>query len=228
MAIKLQIKMNANLYLRDPELSELGRSIIKEGIILFYELGYEDFTFKKLAVKIGTTEAGIYRYFENKHRLLTYITTWFWAWLEYQLFFHTNNMTNAEEKVNIAIELLTFRADSQFLMEGINKEMLSKIIITEGDKSFLNRNVAEDNKAMLFKPYKDFCHKIAELFLEYRKDYPFPHSLASSLIEIAHHQLYFKDHLPRLTDFPNAKNADDLVIFLKQLVFSTLKNYHKV
>lgn len=224
MAIKLQIKMNANLYLRDPELSELGRSIIKEGIVLFYELGYEDFTFKKLAAKIGTTEASIYRYFENKHRLLTYVITWFWAMLEYQLMFYTNNMTDAKEKINIAIELLTFRVDGHFITEGVSKEMLSKIIITEGNKSFLNRNVTVDNQAMLFKPYKDFCHKIAELFLEYRKDYKYPHSLASSLIEIAHHQLYFKDHLPRLTDFPNANNSDELVVFLKQLVFKNLEN----
>lgn len=224
MAIKLQIKMNANLYLRDPELSELGRSIIKEGIVLFYELGYEDFTFKKLAAKIGTTEASIYRYFENKHRLLTYVITWFWAMLEYQLMFYTNNMNDVKEKINIAIELLTFRMGGHFLTGGVSNEMLSRIIITEGNKSFLNRNVTVDNQAMLFKPYKDFCHKIAELFLEYRKDYAFPHSLASSLIEIAHHQLYFKDHLPRLTDFPNDKNSDELVLFLKQLVFKNLEH----
>jgi AcrR family transcriptional regulator len=222
MAIKLQIKMNANLYLRDPEQSELGRSIIKDGIALFYELGYEEFTFKKLAAKIGTTEASIYRYFENKHRLLTYVITWFWAMLEYQLMFYTNNMTDAKNKINIAIELLTFRVDSQFVFEGISMEMLSKIIITEGNKSYLNRNVTIDNKALLFKPYKDFCHKIAELFLEFNNEYKYPHSLASSLIEIAHHQLYFKDHLPRLTDFQEGKNSDELILFLKQVVFNNL------
>jgi hypothetical protein len=26
-----------------------------------------------------TTEAGIYRYFENKHLLLTYIISWYWV-----------------------------------------------------------------------------------------------------------------------------------------------------
>jgi AcrR family transcriptional regulator len=228
MDLQLQIKMNAHLYLRDPELSELGRNILKESIILFFEIGYEEFTFKKLALKIGTTEASIYRYFENKHRLLTYITTWFWTWLEYQLLFHTNNLNDPKDKINIIIDLLTFRVEDQFLMAGVNKKMLSKIVISEGDKSFLTKNVAEDNKAMLFKPYKDFCHKIAEIFLEYKNDYPFPHSLASSLVEMAHYQLYFKDHLPRLTDFPNAPNSDQLVLFLKQVVFSTLDNFEKI
>ena len=37
----------------------------------------EEFTFRKLAQKINTTEASVYRYFENKHRLLIYILAWY-------------------------------------------------------------------------------------------------------------------------------------------------------
>jgi AcrR family transcriptional regulator len=227
MELQLQIKMNPNLYVRDPEMSELGKSIIREGIKLFFEIGFEEFTFKKLASKIGTTEASIYRYFENKHRLLTYLITWFWTWLEYQLIFHTNNLVDPKEKINIVIDLLTFRAKDQFITDEIDKYMLNKIVISEGVKSFLTKNVTEDNKAMLFQPYKDLCHRIADIFLSYKKDYPFPHSLASSIIEIAHYQTYFKDHLPRLTDFPNAKDSNQLVIFIKQMVFSTLDYFKK-
>lgn len=40
---------------------------------MIYKTGYEAFTFKKLAEDIGTTEAGIYRYFENKYKLLVYL-----------------------------------------------------------------------------------------------------------------------------------------------------------
>lgn len=228
MSLHLQIKMNPNLYLKDPELTELGKSIIKDGIVLLFELGYEDFTFKKLAFKIGTTEASIYRYFENKHRLLTYLVTWYWVWQEYQLLFQLNNVQDPKSKINIIIELLTFRTNDDFLTSNMNREMLNKIIICEGDKSYLTKNVQEDNKAMIFKPYKDFCHKIAEVFLEYRADYAFPHSLASSVIELAHHQIYFKDYLPRLTDFPNAESTDKLVVFMKQLIFSTLDNFEQV
>ena len=47
MEVQLQIKMNAKLYLRDPETSELGKGIIRHGIEMIYELGFEDFTFKK-------------------------------------------------------------------------------------------------------------------------------------------------------------------------------------
>ena len=78
MEVQLQIKMNEKLFLRDPEQTELGKKIIRHSIQLIYKHGFELFTFKKLAEDIGTTEAGIYRYFENKHRLLIYITAWYY------------------------------------------------------------------------------------------------------------------------------------------------------
>ena len=66
MELQLQIKMNEKLFVRNPEQTELGRKIIQFSIQLIQENGFESFTFKKLAEEIGSTEAGIYRYFENK------------------------------------------------------------------------------------------------------------------------------------------------------------------
>ena len=94
MDINLQVKMNEKLYIRNPELSDLGKKIIKHSILLIHKNGFELFTFRKLAESIGTTEASIYRYFENKHRLLIYLTAWYWNWLEYQINFQTNNIKN--------------------------------------------------------------------------------------------------------------------------------------
>jgi AcrR family transcriptional regulator len=222
MEVQLQIKMNSKLYLRNPEISELGKSIVRDGIEMIYELGFEEFTFKKLATKIGTTEASIYRYFENKHKLLTYITTWFWTWLEYQLLFRTNNLKEGKQKIDAIIRLLAIQDKDDFGLESKSKHVLHKIVISEGDKSFLTKHVTEDNKAMLFQPYKDLCHRIAEVFLEYRPGYLYPHSLASTLVETAHRQIYFKDHLPRLTDFANVKDENVLVDFLSHLVYSAL------
>ncbi|MBL7684187.1 MAG: TetR/AcrR family transcriptional regulator [Flavipsychrobacter sp.] len=222
MELQLQIKMNPNLFVRDPETSELGKNIIKYSILMIHEIGFEDFTFKKLAQKVGTTEASIYRYFENKHRLLTYITTWFWTWMEYQLIFHTNNLKDSKQKISTIINLLTFQEKDQFFLEHINKDILHHIVIAEGNKSYLTKHVTEDNKSMLFKPYKDLCHRIAEIFLEYKSGFQFPHSLASTLIETAHHQMYFKDNLPRLTDFGNAKDVVLLTKYLNHIVYSTL------
>ena len=58
--------MNEKLFVRNPEQTELGRKIIEFSIKLIYENGFEAFTFKKLAEVIGSTEAGIYRYFEKQ------------------------------------------------------------------------------------------------------------------------------------------------------------------
>ncbi len=62
--------------------SNLGKQIVKSAIDLIYELGFEHYTFKKHAVKIKTTEATIYRYFENKHRLPLYILNWYWYYTD--------------------------------------------------------------------------------------------------------------------------------------------------
>ena len=222
MELQLQIKMNPRLFVRDPESSELGRNIVRHGIEMINDIGFEEFTFKKLAIKIGTTEASIYRYFENKHRLLTYITTWFWTWMEYLVVFHTNNITDARQKITTVINLLTFSGKDPFMVEHINKAALHQIVISEGNKSYLTKHVTEDNKSMIFQPYKDLCHRIAGIVLEYRKEYNYPHSLASTLIETAHHQIYFKDHLPRLTDFGGAAGNKRVAAYLEHLVYNTL------
>ena len=66
MAISIQIKLNEKLYIRDPQDTKLGRKIIQHSILLIDEIGFEGFTFKKLAMRIGSTEASVYRYFEKK------------------------------------------------------------------------------------------------------------------------------------------------------------------
>ena len=107
MQLELRIKMNDKLFLRNPEESALGKKIVKHGLALINKLGFEDFTFKKLAIEINTTEATIYRYFENKHKLLVYLITWYWSFLEYKVVFSINNMTNSEIKLKTIIKIIT-------------------------------------------------------------------------------------------------------------------------
>jgi AcrR family transcriptional regulator len=223
MELQLQIKMNPKLYLRDPDQSVLGRSIIQHSIMMIHKVGFEEFTFKKLALETGTTEASIYRYFENKHRLLTYIIAWFWTWLEYQLVYHTNNVKLPEEKIRVVIRLITFQLSDQFTFEHIDKNQLYQIAITEGSKPYLTRHVTQDNKDRLFKPYKDLCGRIADICKEYNPAYHYPRSLSSTLLEMAHYQFFFKHHLPSLTDFANDKDDTRVALFLENLVFSSLR-----
>jgi AcrR family transcriptional regulator len=224
MELYLQIKMNNNLYLRDPEQSELGQRIVAEGINLLNKLGYEDFTFKKLALEVKTTEASIYRYFENKHRLLMYIITWYWHWIEYQLMFHTNNIKDPKVKLEIVIQILTFQLDDKVSGYGhINKQALQQIVITESSKSYLTKNVGNDNKTQLFKPYKDVCAQIASIVLECNPTFEYPRSLASSLVEISHFQVFFKNNLPKLTDFGGVEGNIPVADFLRKMMFSFIE-----
>lgn len=70
---EIKININEGLFLKDPGSSELGIEILFNSVVLLDELGFEQFTFKKLAQKIKSTESSIYRYFENKHKLLLYL-----------------------------------------------------------------------------------------------------------------------------------------------------------
>ena len=101
--LDVHIKISPELYTKNPESSDLGRNIVSKSIEMINNQGFESFTFKKLGQKIGSNESSIYRYFESKHKLLVYLTSWYWAWMEYQLVFATQNITDNKEKLKKAI-----------------------------------------------------------------------------------------------------------------------------
>lgn len=223
--MEFQIKIHASekLALRDPEDTALGRNIVRKGLILMDELGLEHFTFRKLAAEINTTEASIYRYFENKHRLLLYLITWYWNYLEYLVVFHLQNLNDPEQKIKKVIDLLVNDLPDGLDNSGIDKRALHHLVIAESSKVYLVREVEEINQVRLFKPYKDLCARIAGIFQEYDPHYPFPRSLSSTLLEVAHFQYYFMLHLPSLTDFAQDKKAENIIKYMNHLVFTTLK-----
>ncbi len=223
MKLQLQIKMNEALFLRNPESSILGKNIIKHSTELIYINGFEAFTFKKLAEHIGTTEAGIYRYFENKHKLLVYLTAWYWGWLEFQINFQTNNINDPTVKLKRVIKLLTSAVEDDEQTSHVNESLLHQIIITEGSKAYLTKQVGEDNKQQFFKPYKDLCAVIGTIISECSPKYKYPKSLASTIIEMAHFQNFFMNNLPSLTDFGKNKEDSEIIAFLNDLVFTSLK-----
>lgn len=222
MELSLQIKMNEKLFLRNPEETELGREIILNSIVLIHKAGFESFTFKKLALKIGTTEAGIYRYFENKHRLLVYIVSWYWSWLEYKVMVHTNNLKSPEIKLKKIIQILATDVKDDVQTKHVDERLLHEIVRMEGAKAYLTRHVTEDNKQRIFKPYKDLCGAIAVIILECNPKYKYPRSLSSTIIEVAHYQNFFMKNLPSLTDFGKIKDDWKVIGFLEDLVFASL------
>lgn len=225
MKHQLQIQMNEALFVRDPESSDLGKNILKHSILLIHQYGLEAFNFKKLAEHIGTTEAGIYRYFENKHKLLVYLTAWYWGWLEFQISFQTNNIEDPCLKLRTIIKLLASTVEDNDQTIYINESLLHQIIIAEGSKTYLTKHVEEDNKQHFFKPYKDLCTVIGSVILECNPDYKYPRSLATTIVEMAHFQNFFMNNLPALTDFGKEKEETEIICFLNDLVFSSLQKH---
>ncbi len=214
--------MNEGLFLRNPEDTELGRKILKYSVELIYSLGFESFTFKKLAEVIGSTEAGIYRYFENKHKLLIYITAWYFGWISYQIRFQTNNIRDPKVKLHKIIHLLAAPIEDDQQTSYIDESLLHPVIVAEGSKAYLTKQVAENNKSEFFQPYKDLCTLIGSVIMEYNPNYRFPKSLASTIVEIAHFQNFFMHNISSLTDFSKRNQESEIVEFLEDLVFASL------
>jgi AcrR family transcriptional regulator len=221
LLLSLKIQVNDKIYVKDPETSSLGRKIIKESIILMDEIGFENFTFKKLGERIGSNESSIYRYFESKHKLLVYISSWYWSWIEYRMVFETNNIDNAFEKLKKAIIIVTEKIEDDTKTAYINEAILNKIIIAEFTKTLLTKEVDEENKEGFFLVYKRVINRIITIIEEVNPDYLFAKSLASSVVEGALHQHFLKDHLKTIT------NCNDVVsptAFYINLVSQALKS----
>lgn len=216
-----QIKVYGKTFVKDPETSELGKRIIEHSISLIDEIGFEAFTFKKLGQQIGSNESSVYRYFENKHKLLLYLSSWYWAWVEYQIVIQTFSIADPEEKLMKIITIITERIENDTKFSHINEKLLNKIVISEYSKSFLTKEVDEENKEGYFSIYKRLISRIKEAIIGVNANYKYPASLASNLVEGALHQYFIMDHFPTLTDCNENSSPTD---FYKKLIFNALKS----
>jgi AcrR family transcriptional regulator len=216
----IKIAVPDKIYIKDPESSDLGKRIVEESILLIDEIGFDDFTFKKLGFRIGSNESSIYRYFENKHKLLLYLTSWYWSWMEYQLVFETHNFKNELECLERAIKVLTrtIEEDSQF--SHINEVILNRIIINENSKSFLTKEVDYENKEGYFAVYKRLIHRLRDMILAVNKDYKFATSLASTILQGSLYQHFIKDHFTSITDCKKNLSPTDFFTDLSLKVLS--------
>jgi AcrR family transcriptional regulator len=205
--IKIQMKLNEKLYLRDPQATKLGKRIIQHSILLIDEIGLEDFTFKKLAERIQSTEASIYRYFENKHVLLVYLLCWYWEWMKYQIDYNVMNIDDPREKLRRAISSIVHTSVCNTSIDFVDEDVLHRIVVAESTKGYHTKQVDAENKDGFFLTYKSLAKKIADIILEINPEHPYPRAVASTLLEMANNHIYFALHLPSLTDI-QVKNED--------------------
>lgn len=218
--LPIHIVIDSNLYTKNPDSSELGRRIVSTSIEMIDELGFEGFTFKKLGAHIGSNESSIYRYFDSKHTLLVYLISWYWSWVEYKLVFTLNNKPTPEEQLVSAIEILTRKVTEDNSFSYINEVLLHRIIITESSKTYHNKNIDSENQKGYYKSYKRVVQRLSDIVLKVTPGYQFPHMLISTVIEGSHHQRYFSEHLPSLTDVEEGKT--NIIQFYKELVLKAI------
>ena len=224
MITGIKFSLNDSLYSRDTQDTELGQRILKYSIILIDEIGLENFTFKKLAAEIESTEASMYRYFDNKHQLLLFLTSWYWQWVQYLISIHTLNVEDPKRRLQIIIKSIINATSENALTEYINENLLHNIIINEGSKAYHTHDVDEENKHGIFSSYKELAEVIAQAILGINPKFPYPHSLASNMLEMANNQVYFAQHLPKLTDIKVQKgDLSQLETMMKYFVMKLVK-----
>jgi len=216
----IQIRVNDNIYIKDPESSSIGKSIIKTSIEMIHEMGLEIFTFKKLAEALNTTESTIYRYFENKHKLLIYLISWYWGWLEYHMVLSSVNVADPIERLKNTICAICDPMKNNLDHEYFTLQPLYEIVIEESFKAFLTKNVDMENEHGLFSNYKRINDRLLYNIKEINPDYPFANTMASIIIDSSSQQRFLALHFPNLTDID--PKGGNLTQFISDMVLKTI------
>jgi len=223
MSIAIHIKVNEHLYTKDPQMSELGQNIIKNSIIMIDDMGITSFTFKKLAERIQSTEASIYRYFENKHLLLHYLVNYYWEYVKARIEFSTSNIEDPITKLKKIFYVIITSSQRDVNTDYVDEDILYKIVLLEGAAISQSKSVDEENALGFYKAYKEISLTIGKLIQEINPSYPYPKNTANLLFSMALNTKHNAEHLPKLTDLKFTEDIDNdlfelLCHYLDQLV----------
>lgn len=217
------ISVKEQCYLKNPAETKLGERIIGASVQLIAQLGFEKFTFKRLATHIASTEASVYRYFENKHKLLLYLIAWYWTWRFRQLQKITATESNPELKLKLVIGFLCKPVEVDRDIAYINEVELQEIIVSESIKTIHTKEVDDDRKHGYFASFKQCIHFISDCMADINPSYPYCHNLAAMLMDNVQEQQFNFLHFTTLSDLSIKKTEKDLQSFFTHLIFSTLK-----
>lgn len=224
MQIQIRITMNDELFIRDPEQTKLGQEIVSKSIILIHKLGFEKFTFKKLADEINSNEQSVYRYFENKHQLLRYLISWYWSWLEYQIDFKTNFIHEPSEMLKTVIKVLSESAKNDPNFEHIDESVLAHIVTKTSPISYITEDLSKKERDNILHSFKSLCSKIAGIISDYSPKYPTPNALATSMIRMTREQIFFSKYFSDLTELDSTpEDTSEIYGFIEKTIFAILK-----
>lgn len=218
----IQFSLSKELYIKDPQLSAFGQRILKHSIECMHDVGFESFNFKMLAQTMGSAEASVYRYFENKQKLLSYLCCWYWEWVHYLIDMHTMNITDPAQLLKIAIHELIYASEESSVTEYINENLLNNLVVMEGIKYLHFHNVDAQNEKGVFLTQKNLAGKISSFIEKFNPSFEYSASLASTLIDMSLNQIYYSTHLPRLSSISGSDKLAKLEKMANEFVFAIL------
>lgn len=220
----IKFALSENLYLKDPQESNYGKRLLSHSIELMDDIGFEAFTFKKLAIEMKSVEASIYRYFENKHKLLTYLSCWYWEWVHYLIDIHTLNIEDPKSRLKQSINQLLNASRQSNMTAYINENLLHRLLVVEGVKTFHHHGVDDENDQGIFNSRRNLIKKIAQLIEAINPRFTYSRTLSSTLVDMAVNQIYYAEHFPRLTSLTNdEEKLIQLEEIMNHLTFSCIE-----
>lgn len=219
MNLHFQVHIPSRMAQHDPSLSRTGLKILNTAIQMIADEGYEVFHLSRLAEKADTVESTVYRYFENKHKLLLYISGWYWAYLDFSIDYESRNLNEPRQILNKAIEMMAGKDLPQNNSLIGDPQLIHRIIIMEFSKIYITQLALEDNKEGYFVYFKSFVNKIAKLLSEVMSGYKFPRSFAFLLVSGIYQQAYVAEKLPALSEFDFKEPLDKFLSrFMNNLI----------
>jgi hypothetical protein len=166
----------------------------------------------------------VYRYFENKHKLLVYLVAWYWAWLEFAIEYQIHNISDPRQRLHLALQVLAHAHEEDLRFPHINEAALHRIVVAESSKTFLTKGVQGERDQGLFQGFTNLVEKLAGIFKELNPHHAHPKALAVTVIEAARKQQFFAIHLPAVTELELPSDGKDaLAAFLEDLVIKALR-----
>ena len=215
--VNVTVAINESIYLKNPLETALGKKILEHAIILLDEIGFENFNFKKLAIQMESTEASVYRYFENKYKLLAYLVAWYWDYMHYIMLFDSRNISDPRAMLNQMVETLVFATDTSVAPSCIALQKLHNIILENGLKVYHNKQVDYLKDEGFFVNYRKLVSRLADVVSQIDVSFMYPKMLATTIIETSLNYEYYLLHLPNLTDSPNTTEIESKAETLKAI-----------
>ncbi len=219
------LNISPKLYVRDPQTTDLGKKMLQESVVLIDETGFEEFGIDKLARHLEVEEDEIYQYFESKHQIFVFLLNWYWEKTIVLIDSNTAQIHDPIQKLKKIIDLLVQGANYGPFADFIDDARLQNIVIRESAKGYRRDALGKEHQGDLFFSFEDLCSKITPTLLEINARFPYPRTLASTLIETANNTLYFAHHNPKLLDLQPSRGRmvnDQVIEMVEYLIFNIL------